>query len=48
MLFFAHISVMHIPLNPLYGDFCDFCGDSGDFVGDISDFGDFSFRHTGE
>ena len=34
---FLLISVMHVPNNHFYGDFCDFCGD---FVGD---FGDFSY-----
>ena len=43
MQYFAHISVMHVPNNHFYGDFCDFCGDFGDFVGDFSDFGDFSY-----
>ena len=36
MLYFAHISLMHVPNNHFYGYFC------GDFVGDFSDFGDFS------
>ena len=36
MLYFAHISLMHVPNNHFYGYFCD-------FVGDFSDFGDFSY-----